>query len=124
MLGSFGCQAILGDFAIVPESNEPQSGLGTACEPSELRCDGPTLEACAADRRGFTALMECASAGQCDASAGACRACFPGEAACNGGIQQVCNVSRELEFVGDCTSAALCRLAGDRSSASCSSAVC
>lgn len=123
MLGPLGCQAILGDFAIEPQTKEP-SGLGTACEPSELHCQGKTLEVCAPDRRGFTALVECATPGQCDASAGACRACFPGEAACNGGVRQVCNGSGELEDTEDCKSTPLCRLEGDRSAASCAAPLC
>jgi len=123
-LGSLGCQAVLGDFQIEPQPAAEPSGLGTACEPSELRCNGATLETCAPDRRGFTPLAHCATAGQCDATAGTCRACTPGEAACNGSMLQLCNPAGELEDAQDCQTSALCHLDGDRSAASCIPPLC
>jgi len=122
-VSSLGCQVVLGDFEIEEPAPAPL-GLGTTCEPSALRCNGPDLEQCAADRRGWEPLLRCETAGQCDATAGACRSCRPGEAACNGSSRQVCNALGELETVEDCQTPALCRLAGDRSTASCAPATC
>jgi hypothetical protein len=123
VVGSLGCQAVLGDFEIVEPPPAPV-GLGATCEPSALRCNGPNLELCAPDRRGWQPLLRCDTAGQCDASAGTCRTCTPGEAACNGAWRQVCNDAGELESVEDCQTPALCRLAGDRSTASCTPPTC
>ena len=123
-LGSLGCQALLGDFEIEPQPAAGPSGLGTACEPSELRCDGPTLGTCAPDRRGFVPLLRCDTAGQCDATAGTCRACAPGEAACNGRFRQTCNAAGELENAEDCQTSALCQVGPTRSTASCVSPLC
>jgi hypothetical protein len=117
------CQAILGDFKTEEQNAAPQ-GLGTTCEPSAFRCDGADLQACSPDRRGWQLVAHCASAGQCDASAAACRSCTPGEAGCNDRERQLCNSAGELAFAEDCGAAARCVLKGDRSVARCSSALC
>lgn len=118
-----GCQAILGDFHL-EEEPAVSSGLGTTCEPSAFRCNDADLEACRPDRRGWQLVTHCASAGQCDASAAACRTCTPGEAGCNDGERQLCTSGGELENKEDCGAPALCILQGDRSSARCGMAAC
>jgi hypothetical protein len=69
-------------------------------------------------------VTHCASAGQCDASAAACRSCTPGEAGCNDGQRQVCNAAGELENPEKCDGPAQCLLQGDRSAARCDPAIC
>lgn len=118
-----GCQAFLGDFSIAEEPAAP-AGLGTTCEPSAFRCNDADLEACRPDRRGWQLVTHCPSAGQCDASAAACRTCIPGEAGCNDGERQLCNGSSELTAMQDCGAPSLCVLKGDRSLATCSPAAC
>ena len=123
-LCSLGCQVVLGDFKTEEPSTAP-SGLGTTCEPSAFRCDGAELQACSADRRGWQLVTKCASPGQCDASAAACRSCTPGEAGCNDGVRQLCNGAGELDFAEDCAGGPhQCVLQGDRSIARCVSAIC
>jgi hypothetical protein len=119
-----GCQILFGDFSI--EESAPIADpepLGASCEPNTFRCTGEHLETCAPDRHSWERVESCPSAGACDPTAAACRACTTGEWACNGPTPQRCDAGTWIPSAA-CASAALCRVSTDRSVAGCSAPVC
>ena len=112
-----GCQVVFGDFTF--DRTETPVALADACRPNAYHCNGATLELCADDRSGYLKLAECASADECDPTAGACRPCESGELACNENVLLSCSGARTWEVSDTCVTAELCQLGSDRRSGSC-----
>jgi hypothetical protein len=124
LLASTGCQVILGDFTLDQAPSETAAELGDACDPNAYQCAGNELQTCSPDRQAFTAVAECMDADHCDPAAGACRACTPGDVACNGPVLETCGVTGQWQSGTTCATAALCSVAVDRRSGSCAPSPC
>ena len=121
------CQTVLGDFTVAPPPEGAAETLGTACEPGEYRCTNELLETCQGDRSGFVVAETCASAAECNLNTRSCRPCVAGERMCRENVLERCD---ELgAWVPDgpaatCETAALCSVAPDHMSGSCSPPMC
>ncbi len=115
LLLSTGCQLVLGDFTLEGTPSTPVE-LGSACAPNTYRCTDNHLETCAPNRSEWTSVADCASADDCDPTAGTCRTCAFGEFACNGATLQTCDASGHWQTQATCDSAELCHVAVDRKS--------
>ncbi|HKU43199.1 MAG TPA: hypothetical protein VJR89_33795, partial [Polyangiales bacterium] len=71
------------------------------CNPGQTTCMGDTLQRCRQDRTGFEKVRDCEK-GQCDANAGACRACMPGTKRCNGNTLLTCDSAGMREESMNC----------------------
>jgi len=120
-----GCQTVLGDFTIGEAPPEPPpSLLGTACEPGSYRCTNELLETCNDERTGFVVAEVCASAAECNLNSHRCRPCIDGERMCRENILERCDGNAQWLPDSTCDSAALCGVAADYQSGSCSPALC
>ncbi len=114
------CQLLFGDFELDESRPAPApSPVGTSCEPNTFRCEGERLETCAPDRGSYELVASCGGAQLCDPTAAACRACIPGEWACNAAIPLSCDGAGQWVAGVSCASAALCRVSSARTSATC-----
>jgi hypothetical protein len=84
-----------------------QAGMGMGmcvepmCNAGQKTCMGDLLQECKSDRTGFQRLRMC-EPGQCDANAGTCRACMPGQARCVGTMLMTCDSSGMRETSTTC----------------------
>ncbi len=118
------CQSLFGDFEITSApAEEPASVLGTACEPGDYRCTNELLETCSDDRSGFVVAEVCQSPAECNLNARTCRPCDPGELMCRGNVLERCDASAWV-VVDTCDSPALCSVAPDHMTGSCTDALC
>lgn len=108
---------VVGDFSI--DTSAPPIVLFADCRPNAYRCVGATLELCADDRSGYRVLEECASADQCDPTAGACRPCIVGEFACNENLPRLCSADRTWTEGAACEATEFCQVTPDRRSDPC-----
>ena len=83
-----GCQLVAGGFDVVPDDPEQVAG---ECTPSEQRCNGQFLLACAADGSDWVLRDTCATSDLCDSSSGRCESCERGQLRCDGADRQECN---------------------------------
>lgn len=122
-IGLSACQAILGDFE-VDDSGIDTGALGTACEPGTFRCRDAELERCADNRRRFEPYLTCASAGECDPTAGSCHPCTAGEYACNDGVLELCGGDGAWTIQATCETKALCSAGMGRTAGTCAPPEC
>lgn len=116
-----GCQVVLGDFSV--DTSEAPVVLMTECRPNAYHCEGATLRICADDRSGYRVLEECASADECDPTAGACRPCTTGDFACNENLLLRC-AAGSWTSAGECESIELCQVGLNRREGRCRPAMC
>jgi hypothetical protein len=125
LLFSTGCQLVLGDFTLAGAPSEPPAPVGTACTPNTYRCTDNRLQTCSADRTAWDDVAQCASADQCDPTAGTCRTCAFDEFACNGSVLQKCDAMGHWQAQGTpCDSPELCQVTVDRKSGGCAKSPC
>jgi hypothetical protein len=120
LAGVAACQAVLGDFEVA----DVEGGLGVACEPGSFRCKEERLERCADDRKSYQTFARCATAGECDPTAGACRPCVSGNFACNDGVLQRCGADGAWAAQSTCELPGLCRVTMNRAAGACLAPVC
>jgi hypothetical protein len=115
LLVSTGCQLVLGDFTVEGTPSPPAKPLDTVCAPNTYLCSGNQLQTCSDDRSEWKGIADCASADQCDPTAGTCRTCAAGEFACNGATLQTCDATGHWQpNATPCDSPELCHVAVDR----------
>lgn len=124
LLVSTGCQVLLGDFTLENAPSEARIELGDACEPNTYVCDGAVLKTCSNDRTAWTTVSECDSPDHCDPTAGACRTCTAGDAACNGNVLETCNAMGQWQEKSLCDTPELCTVTPDRKFGSCKASPC
>ena len=112
------CHRIAGDFEVDPTLSTGTGATGSADTPSardtcnvgEVRCKGAELQLCdpAADPPWLT-TKTCPSATKCDAQAGLCHVCDPGQSRCTGWQLETCNEEgSDYEASDQCTSSVYC----------------
>jgi len=120
---ALGCQALFGDFEVTEEFES--TALGVACAPNSFRCDGEDLLICRDNRTEFELYQRCATADQCDPTAGACRPCSLDQYACNGATLARCSAEGRWEAMApDCVSPELCVVEDKRQAGRCADPVC
>jgi hypothetical protein len=124
VLSVSSCQLLFGDFELEQAPAVEPAPLRNACEPNAFRCNAARLETCAPDRGAYALVADCGTTDLCDPTAAACRACTPGEWACNGATPMSCDSGGRWISSAPCASAALCRVAADRTLADCTPPTC
>jgi hypothetical protein len=100
------------------------NGRCAACSSGEHRCNGSSLETCNSDRTGWVIWAQCTSADECNLNSDSCRPCTPGEYQCDETRLRQCSAQQTWELVATCETAALCTVADNGLSGSCTPSVC
>jgi len=118
---ALGCAQVLGTDQIQiigdpPASGGTGSGPAPACNASELRCVGPSLQICREDRSGFRTARVCSTPQLCCSDPSRCPtptclapSCAPGDFSCDGRTLRICNDAQTgWTAISTCASAPQC----------------
>jgi hypothetical protein len=123
VLGTLGCQVVLGDFTF--KETPAVVALSDSCEPNTYSCKANELKTCSADRHSLVTVDVCATADACDPTAAACRTCSPGDFACNGALLESCSADAHWQPKPmPCDGPALCSVTSNRQGGSCVQSPC